>query len=598
LGIGSEPLAATVNGAEITERSLDAQFQRFRQQLRSQLGSAYRPEFFDDKEMRKNVLDQMISDELLQQASHEMGLRVGNAMVQAAILGMPAFQKEGHFDQQTYQTSLRMQGLTPSGFEDRVRRAIVSEQLAQAVEAGVFVTNYEFAESERLQKQTRELSYFIIPAADYLHNSTVSDEEIKDYYANNKRDFISPEKVKLEYIQLDAATAGATLTVNDELLRDYYDNNQDQFGIPEQRKASHILIKVASDAEQAEVDEALAKLNKLAERISQGEDFAELAKQYSEDPGTAPKGGDLGFFGKGLMDNPALDAAVFALKKGEVSEAVRSSFGYHLIKLTGIKEANVKPFDEAKADVEKAYRKAEGEKLYFEMAEQLANLSYEDPKSLEPAANALGLTIEQSDWVSRDQATGVFATPKVLGALFSEDVLKERNNSELIEIDGTSSIVLRVTDHQESSVQPLEKVQDQVKETLAKQKAEQQAEAEAQKRMAEISTDSPLTQVAGSFAVTGPLTINRNNRELPPALSTALFRTEKPQADGITPGVARLAQGDYAVFVLLSVTEGKSEEGEAKQQQMDQLRRVYSRSYYERVLADLKSRADIEILLK
>ena len=596
LGIGSEPLAATVNGAEITERSLDSQFQRFRQQLRDQLGSAYRPELFDDVRMRKEVLNRMIRDEVLQQASHEMGLRAGNTMVQATILGMQVFQKDGRFDQQTYERSLRMQGLSTAGFEDRIRRALVAEQLVQAVEAGVFVTDRELAESERLQNQTREVSYFVVPAADYVVDGAVSDDEIEAYYASNESSYISPEKAKVEYILLDTATAGATITVNDDQLRGFYENNQEEFGLPEQRQASHILIQVARDAEQTKIDEALAKIGELAEKIRQGESFAELAEQHSQDPGSAPQGGDLGFFGKGIMD-PAFEDAVFALEEGAVSEPVRSSFGYHLIKLTGIKAGSVKPYEEATAEIEKAYREYEGERLYFEMAEQLADLSYEDPASLEPAASALGLSIEQSDWLTRDQKSGVLAKPKVLGAVFSEDVLQERNNSELIEIDGTSSVVVRILDHQEASVLPLEEVRDQVTETLSKQKAEQQAEAEAQKRMAEIGSETPLMQVAGSYPVTGPLTVNRNNRELPPALSSALFRTEKPQADGVTPGNARLAQGDYAVFVLSNVTES-SGDGASNQQQAEQLRRLYGRSYYERVLADLESRADIEILLK
>jgi peptidyl-prolyl cis-trans isomerase D len=600
LGIGSEPLAATVNGVEITERSLESQFQRFRQQLRDQLGSAYRPDLFDDSRIRKEVLNRMIREEVLQQASHEMGLRAANSMVQATILGMSMFHKEGRFDQQTYDRSLRLQGLSPAAFEDRVRKALVAEQLAQAIENGVFVTQREVSDNLRLQKQTREFSYFIIPAADYRVDEAVSDEEVKTYYATHENAFISPEKAKVEYILLDATTIGETVTVNEDLLQGFYEDNQDQYGIPEQRQASHILIQVAQDAEQTAVDEAKAKIEELAEKIAQGESFAELAKQHSQDPGSAPEGGDLGYFGKGTMD-PAFEGAVFALEEGAVSEPVRSSFGFHLIKLTGTKPSSVKPFEEARADVEKGYRQAEGEKLYFEMAEQLANLSYDDPTSLEPAATGLGLSIGQSEWLTRNHKSGALANPKVLSAVFSNDVLQERNNSDLIEIDGTSSVVVRVLDYQEASVLPIEEVRDQIVETLSKQKAEEQAGAEAEKRLAEISADNPLMQAAGSYEVTGPLTVNRNNREIPPALSSALFRTKKPQQGEISSGSAKLAQGDFAVFVLSKVTEGQDQtetEEAADQQQKDHMRRLYGRSYYERVLADFESRADIERLLK
>ncbi|MEW8286465.1 MAG: SurA N-terminal domain-containing protein [Candidatus Thiodiazotropha endolucinida] len=595
LGVGSEPIAATVNGAEINERTLDNQYQRFRQQLREQLGAAYRPEMFDDARMRKEVLNRLIRDELVQQTSNRMGLRAGSNMIQASILSMPTFQKDGRYDQQTYERALRLQGLSPAGFEDRVRRALVAEQLSQAVNAGSFVTPKELNESQRLLKQTRELSYFVVPASDFKLSDELSDDEIKAYYEANQSAFISPEKVKVEYILLDAGTAGGTIDVDEERLRGYYENNQDEFGLPEQRQASHILILAAADADQSTVDEAKAKIDALAERVRTGESFEELAKQNSQDPGSAASGGDLGFFGKGIMD-PAFESAVYALQEGGVSEPVRTSFGFHLIKLTGIKDGTVKPFEEARTEIEAAYRKFEGERLYFELAEQLADLSYEDPGSLESAASVLELSIQQSDWITREQGAGVFANLKVRTAAYSDDVLKEHNNSELIEIDGTSSLVLRVLDHQESSVLPLDEVKQQITETLQQQKAEQQAQAEAEKRMAEMAAGAPLSDVAESYAVTGPMTVDRNDRQIPPGLSSALFRTAKPAAGGSSPGTARLAGGDFAVYLLTGVTEGSADD-KSNLQQQESLRRMLGRDHYEMVLTDLESRADIEILL-
>ncbi|MCU7905451.1 MAG: SurA N-terminal domain-containing protein [Candidatus Thiodiazotropha sp. (ex Epidulcina cf. delphinae)] len=577
LGVGSEPVAAMVNGTEITERTLDNRFQRFRRQLREQLGSAYRPEMFDDAGMRKEVLNRLMREEVLQQTSEKIGLRAGKSMIQATILGMSMFQKDGRFDQQTYEGALRLQGLSATGFEDRVRRALVSEQLAQAVTVGAFVTDHEFTESQRLLKQTREFSYFVIPTADFVLDGGVSDDDVRGYYETNESAFISPEKVKLEYILLDAGTAGSTVNTDQALLRGYYENNEDEFGLPEQRRASHILILLAQDADQAAVDEAESKIEALAESVRQGESFADIAKARSQDPGSATKGGDLGFFGKGIMD-PAFETAVFALQEGEVSEPVRSSFGLHLIKLTGIKAGDVKPFEEALGEVEAAYRKAEGERLYFEMAEQLADLSYEDPASLESAANALGLSVQQSDWLTRDQMQGVFAKPKVMASVFSEDVLQQRNNSELLELDGAGSLVLRVLDHQQASTLPLDEVKDRITETLRNQRAEEQTRAEAEKRLAEIRSGNSLTQAAGGYAVTGPLTVARNDTQLPMGLSSTLFRAEKPLADAVTPGSARLAEGDYAVYVLTGVIEGSVDQADV-QQQTEGLRRLTRSGY-------------------
>ncbi|MEW7992537.1 MAG: SurA N-terminal domain-containing protein [Candidatus Thiodiazotropha sp.] len=594
LGVGSETVAATVNGFEITERTLDSQYQRFRQQLREQLGAAYRPELFDDAKMREEVLNRLIRDELLHQASDRMGLRAGSNMIQAAILAMPMFQKDGRYDQQTYERALRLQGLSPAGFEERVRTSLVSEQLSLAVNAASFMTQREVTESERLYKQTREVSYFVIPAADFKLSDAPADDEITAYYQANEGAFVTPERIKVEYILLDAETAGGTVIVDEDLLLGYYENNQDEFGLPEQRQASHILILAAADADQAAEDDAKSKIEALAERLKNGESFAELARQNSQDPGSAESGGDLGFFTRGIMA-PAFETAAFSLEEGAVSEPVRTEFGYHLIKLTGIKDGDVKPFDQARAEVEAAYRKAEGERLYFEMAEQLADISYEDPSSLEPAAEALGLGTQESDWITREQGTGVFAKPKVRTAAFSDDVLQEQNNSELIEIDGTSSLVLRIRDHQEASVQPLEDVKAQIIETLQQQKAEQQAEAEAERRVLEIAAGTPFPEVAGSYEVNGPLTVMRNDTQLAPGLSSALFRAEKPAAGGSSQGSAQLAAGDYAVYLLTAVTEGSLAEGAG--QQLEGMRRIVGRDHYEMVLNDLESRADIEILL-
>lgn len=596
LGHGSEPVAAKVNGTEITERALDTQFEQFRQQLRAQLGAAYRPELFNDARMRREVLDRMVNDELIRQVSRDMGLRVGDAMVQATLLGMQNFQKDGRFDEKTFERAVRLQGLTPKGFMERVRQAMVAQQLSQAVDAGTFVTQQEEADYQRLMNQKRELSYFVVPAADYMAEGGVADEQIKNYYEAHQQEFVTPERIKVNYIHLDAKSAGSTVEVNDDLLRGYYENNQDKFGTPEQRRASHILIQVPKDADEAKVEAARKKIDEIAARLAKGEDFATLAKEYSQDPGSAENGGDLGYFGKGLMD-PAFEASAFSLQKDEVSKPVRSSFGFHLIKLTDIKPSGVKPFEEVKSEVEKAYRKSEGERIYFDLANKLADKSYEDPSSLEPAARALGLKIQHSDWITREHAEGVLGNPKVLASAFSGDVLQNHNNSELIELSGESSLVLHVTEHEEASTQPLDEVRDRIVENLLQQNAENQAMAEAEKRLQEIKGGSALQQAAGAFEVKGPLTVSRNDRSIPVELSSTLFRSEKPVDEKPVPGMVKLAKGDYAVYELLSVKEGEPDKKGAELMAQN-LRQGLERGLYDEFIADLRTRADIEILTK
>ncbi len=595
LGLGSEQVAAKINGEEITQRAFENQFQRFRQQLREQLGSAYRPELFADSRLRKELLDRMVSEQLVEQVSYDMGLRVSEAEVQSAIKDIEAFQTDGRFDQDAFERAARYQGLTAAGLFEKIRKAMLIQQLPQAIAASAFVTGHETEEGQRLMNQQREFSYITVPAADYRVENPIGDDEIESYYSMNQAKFAVAERVKLEYLHLDVKSAGGTLEVTPEELRRYYDDNQEKFGLPEQRQASHILIQAPANADEKSLTEAQGKIEALAQRLAQGEDFAELAKANSQDPGSAIAGGDLGFFGKGVMD-PAFEAAAFALEPGQVSEPVRSSFGFHLIKLVDIKTARVKPFDDAKREVELALRKDEGERRYFEMAERLADLSYDASDSLEPAADALDLTIQQSDWVTRDRGEGVLASPKVLSAAFNEDVLVEGHNSELIELDSESALVLRVVEHEEAATQALSEVRERIIETLRQEYAEAQAQAEADKRKQEILDGGSLAQVAGNFPVTGPLNVGRGDRSTPRELIAAVFTSPKPVEGVVTVDSVRLSNGDVALYALHQVQEGGT--GQADNGMLQQrLSRNLERSLYDGLVADLKTRADIEITL-
>ena len=244
LGHGSEPVVAKVNGEEITERALDQRFQRFREQLRARLGEAYRPELIDDKRMRHEVLKQMVSDNIILQTSHELGLRVGDPLVRQAIMEIDAFQKDGRFDQASFDRYARLQGLTSGGFEQRIRQSILTEQLSQGIQTSAFITEREMQEIFRLQNQTRDLAYFIVNADDFQSSETIPESEIQAYYDQHQEEFRVPEQVKLEYILLNAEMAGKTVAVDDAALRGFYQNHQENYGQPEERKASHILIRL------------------------------------------------------------------------------------------------------------------------------------------------------------------------------------------------------------------------------------------------------------------------------------------------------------------------------------------------------------------
>lgn len=601
LGVGAEPVVATVDGAEITERALDTQYQNVRSRLREQLGASYRPELFDDKAMRAQVLDQMIRESVLRQAAEDLRLRASDREIRAAIMTNTAFQKGGGFDKATYERMLELQGMIPLQYEDSLRQRIVGTQLSRAVVATELALDAELEESVRLDRQQRRVSYVQVPKSTFQNDEPLSDEEIAAYYESNPSQFQIPERVKVQYLVLDADTIAPAQAAGEDELRARYDSEKQRFAEPERRRIRHILIGLEADADEEAEAEAKAGIVKIRERIVGGEDFAALASEVSQDPGSAGQGGDLGLIEQGLMD-PAFDQAAFALEAGQLSDPIRSRFGYHLIEVTEIEGARQKTFDEVKdqlvAEVEK--RGAEGQ--FFDWAERLANLSYESPDSLEPAAETLGLELQSSDWIDRSGGEGILAHPKVVAAAFSDDVLKEGNNSDLIEPERNrmQAIVLRVLEHEEAAAKPLEAVRDEIVAVLQDKRAADAAVARAAELVDALTAGADLAVSARDFEVEDIGLIPRSATKVPDPIPVEIrdlaFKLARPQPDGASYGSVRLADGDGAAVIVTEVVDGSLEgmDKAARDLARRRLAQGVGSAYYEDLVADLESRADIE----
>jgi peptidyl-prolyl cis-trans isomerase D len=596
LGIGGEPVVASVNGVDITQRAFDYKYREVRAQLRERLGAAYRPGLFDEKTLRAKVLDQMIRDNLLLQVSHDMGLRASDQEVRALIVANPAFQKDGRFDDATYQRALRLRGMRPPEFENGLRQQIVSTQLGRAVVASAFVTGKELDQAIRLQGQERNISYFVVPKDRFKTDGKLTDQQIDAYYRAHQARFKVPERVKLQYLLLNAASMAPKETPSEDDLRQLYESEIDRFTQPERRNVRHILITVDPNADAAKAEAAKARIIAIRKRIESGADFAEVAKEVSEDPGSAAQGGDLGFIEKGLMD-PAFDQAAFALKQGQLSEPVRTRFGYHLIEVTKIDPVKVKPFAEVKDQLLAQAKKRQLEGAYYDLAEKLANLTFESPDSLEPAAKALGLEVQTTGWIERGGGKGIFASPKVIAAAFSDDVLEDRHNSEVIEPERNAqeSIVLRLVDHEDATVKPLEAVREQVVANLHDQEATEAAKAAAGKLTEQLRAGGKMTQVASGYELKQPGLVTRTKADIPSAVLERAFRLPRPQEDRPTYGSALLAHGDVAVVGVTGVVDGSpSALGQAaRDQEGRELAQAIGSHYYDDVVEDLVSRAKI-----
>jgi peptidyl-prolyl cis-trans isomerase D len=594
--VGSEPVAATVNGTEITQRDLDRRYQETRMRLREQLGAAYRPELFDEKTMRAQVLDRMIQENLLLQVSHDMGLRASDQELRTAIISNPAFQKDGRFDKATYDRMLELQGMIGAQYEEGLRQRIVGTQLQRAVAASAFVTEKEVAEAVGIDRQQRALAFIRIPKAAFRSDEPLQEADIEAYYRDHQARYQVPDRVKLSYLVLDASEIDEAQVTDEEELRRRYEEEIERFRTPEQRRARHILITLAPDAGEQAAADARQRVEEIRGRILEGEDFAALAGELSEDPGSAAQGGDLGLFGRGLMD-PAFDQAAFALDQGELSEPVRSQFGYHLIEVTEIQPSAVEPFEEVREQLVAEAAKNSAEGLYYDWAERLANLTYENPDSLEPAAEALGLELRTSDWLTRGGGEGVLAHARVMAAAFSDEVLRQGLNSELIEPerDVLRAIALRVIEHEEAAPRPLEEVREEIVETIRDERAAEAAKAAADELLARVDAGEAVSLASEEYEVSEAGLIGRDAPEVPPAVRELAFKLPRPDGDGASFGTLSLTNGDAAVVSVTRVVDGDlASLGDAERAQAErELEGLLGSGYYEVLVEDLERRADV-----
>jgi peptidyl-prolyl cis-trans isomerase D len=601
LGVGSEPVVAIVNGVEITQRQLDMRYQETRMRMRERLGAAYRPELFDEKTMRAQVLDDMIQENLLLQVSHDLGLRASDQELRTAIFSNPAFQKDGRFDKDTYDRMLELQGTRGIQFEEGLRRRIVGTQLQRALAASELVTDTEIAEAVRIDRQQRRVNFVRLPKSRFMSDEPISEGDIRAYYDQHQDRYQSPERVKLSYLVLDAESIGAAQTPNEdeEELRRIYEEEAERFTQPEQRRARHILVTLDANADGQTEADAKARIDEVRSRILAGEDFAALAKELSEDPGSASQGGDLGLFGRGIMD-PAFEQAVFSAEQGQLGEPVRSQFGYHLIEVTEIEKGSVKPFEEVRGELAAEAAKSSSEGLFFDFAERLANFAYENPDSLEPAAEALGIELKTSDWIDRRGGEGVLANPRVAAAAFSDEVLREGMNSDLIEPepDVLQAVVVRVIEHEEEAPKSLDSVREDIVASIRDERAAQAAKAAADEMLVRVEAGEALSVASGEdLEVTDAGLVDRSSGQLPPEVRTLAFTLPRPEASGVASfGVSALVNGDAALVSVIEVIDGAVDQlNEAERTQAKgELERMISTSNYERMLADMESRADVE----
>jgi peptidyl-prolyl cis-trans isomerase D len=567
-------------------RALDQQ----RDTLRGMLGKAYDPALLDSLQARRELLEGLIGQRALLTYAQRSRMAVSDDLLQAAIGAEPVFQEDGKFSRARYQALLRGQNLSEPQFEAQMRADLLMRQLAGGLAESGFVSKTAAQRVIDARMQRRELAELVFPAVQFLPQVKLAPDAVEAYYKANPKQFESPEQVRAQFVVLSPDVLAASETLSPDEVRKWYDAN--------------VAPRASQRAEaRKKIDAIAADLRREPAR------FAELAKASSQDPGSAAAGGDLGWFGRGAMVKPFEEAA-FKLKLDETSPVVETEFGFHILRVTGIRKPGQdgakteerrvshilvaapkaeKDFASARAEIEAGLKRDRVSKRFVEIAEAFGNLAYEQPDSLQPLAEKYHLKVETTEWLSRQGPPSPFDNAKLLAALFSDDAVRNKRNTEAIEVAPNRIVVARVLEHRPAQVRPLESVRAEIARLLTEGEAQKLARAAGEARLAELQSGK------GPGAGWGqPRTISRDAPGgLDPRGLSAVYRadaTKLPAYVGVD-----LAPGGYTIYRISQVAEGAALDAAKRRAAETNLARQEARMGYEAFLGGLKARSDVTI---
>lgn len=499
---------ATVDGQPITRAEWEAAHKQQIERMRAQMPSLD-VKMFDTPEMKRATLDQMLQERVLNLAANKEHFVVTDTRLMNAIFAIPQVAAlrtpDGRFDNEKYKQLLAAQGMTPAGFEARMRGDLELRQVQQGLTQSAFAPDSLAKLSLDALLQQREVQVQRFDAKEYQAKVNPTDAELQAYYNQpaHQEQFRAPEQAVIDYVVLDLDTLKKTITVPEKDLHDYYEQNKARYGAPEERRARHILIKADKGAPAAEREKAKARAEEVLAQVRKNPAaFADLAKKYSDDPGSKDQGGELGFFNREAMVKPFSDAA-FSLKPGEVSGVVESDFGYHVIQVEETRGGNIKPFEAVKADIENEIKTQLAQKRFAEVAEQFSNTVYEQADSLQPVIDKLKLQKQTATvhHVPAPPGNGVLSSAKFLDAVFGNDAVRNKRNTEAVEIAPYQLASAHVTQYTPAHVQPFAEVKDQVRSRVAVEQAAALARKDGEARLAQLKQGGDTAGLAAPVVV-------------------------------------------------------------------------------------------------
>ncbi len=581
---GRDTDVAKVGGSNISVPEFQQALRDQQDRLRQQMGEAFDPEILKQPEMRESVLNGLVSQRLIQLQVSKDHLRATPDALRDTIANIDAFKEEGQFSMKRYEALLAARGMSREGFEAQLARDVAQQQLLAAVTGSAFAPSASVDRWLSLQDEQREVSIWTIPAAKFTGGVKLAADAAKKFYDMNLKRWERPEQVRVEYLVLNADLLASQVSISDEDARKEYEAHKDKFGAPEQRRARHILIDAPKDAPADKRTAAKARAVTLLQQVKAKPDsFADIAKANSQDPGSAPQGGELGFFARGAMIKPFEDVA-FTLKSGEISDVVETDFGYHIIQLEEIRGGGQKSFDEVKTQIVDELKRTGAAKKFAELADAFSNTVYEQPDTLKPAAEKYKLQLQQSDWIVKGShaATAPFNNDKLLAALFSADAVANHRNTEAIDVGNNMLVSARVLEHKPASVTPFAEMQTKIEEQLRADEAAKLAAADGERQLAKLQKNEAV--VADWSA---PETVRRSSPgKLPMAAVQAVFRANGDKLPTYA-GAALPGQG----YVIAKISRL-----ERSRLAQDDPRRKGLATQYNRLFADEDMRAYLAAL--
>ena len=593
-GQGTEPVVAKVNDKEIKLSQFQRAFSNYRLQLRALFKD--NPQAIDDEFVKQQTIEKLIESEIMNQATREANLQISDQHVVGVIKGIDVFQTEGGFNRSFYELGVQRLGMPPAVYEAQLRIDMASEQLQSAIMESSFVLKSEAENILRLEKQLRDFSYGILSIEDVKDTIEVSEEEIEDYYRENKQNYMDQEQVRIAYLDLSLDNLASEVDVNDDMLLEYYTENKAKYDVPDQRKFNQILIKVSNKATEGEIEEARTRANEIKSLIDFGKSFKEIAEQYSDDPGPKLQASEFGFTQKGVM--PAeIDEVMFSMEPGEISDIIKTREGFHIIEVTDARGEDTNTFEFSRDQVEKDVRYMHAEQRFFDLSDQMATLTYEHPDTLEIAAEAIDIGVKESELFSRQGATeGLMANPKIVSTSFMPEVLAGQN-SEVLELDHDHLVVLRVVEHVPSKIKPLETIRDQIISDIRFLQAGKLQRETGEKILNKLNSGATLDEIGAEFSVEWQHAedISRSDVSIKRAVLRRAFDLNRPKDDKPVYGGVALGTGDYAVIALTGVSAPETIYEKDIEEKQQQLQRSYSGLDWNNFYEALRARSDIFI---